>query len=159
MYRSCREVVLGFASIFSRMTKITPAPYARFPVQHGAITKRISAGCRQGRFQSSWSQSNSRRRRGGRKKGQISRRGWPQLRQSAELLCIRRPTDTDLAVLRTEELAGLEVLFFVGWHDLGRSLVSARLPAETAGASHCQVRAGVQPTVASTAMRQRPWLR
>ena len=51
--------------------------------------------------------------------------------------CVKVPTtvhssadNTDLAVLRTEELAGLEVLFFVGWHDLGRSLVSARLPAE-----------------------------
>ena len=34
----------------------------------------------------------------------------------------------DLSILRIDELAGLEVLYFVGWGSLGRALVSARLP-------------------------------
>ena len=38
------------------------------------------------------------------------------------------PGAPGLSVLGTSELAGLEVLYFVGWNSLGRALVSARLP-------------------------------
>jgi hypothetical protein len=41
----------------------------------------------------------------------------------------RSATAFDLSLLRTSELAGLEALYFVGWEELGRSLVSARLPS------------------------------
>jgi GT2 family glycosyltransferase len=34
----------------------------------------------------------------------------------------------DMVLFRTDEIAGLEALFFVGWESLGRSLVAARLP-------------------------------
>ena len=35
----------------------------------------------------------------------------------------------EMSILQTDKLAGLEVLYFVGWESLGRALVSARLPA------------------------------
>jgi GT2 family glycosyltransferase len=50
--------------------------------------------------------------------------------------CARRPATlhasdmtADLMLFRTDEIAGIEALFFVGWESLGRALVAARLPA------------------------------
>jgi GT2 family glycosyltransferase len=49
--------------------------------------------------------------------------------------CARRPATlrtsglaADMMLFRTDEIAGLEALFFVGWESLGRSLVAVRLP-------------------------------
>jgi hypothetical protein len=51
-------------------------------------------------------------------------------RNCAELpVTMRRAVpDADLMVLRIDEASALEVVFFVGWESLGRSLISARLP-------------------------------
>jgi hypothetical protein len=44
------------------------------------------------------------------------------------------PMAADMSVLRIDEIADIETLFFVGWSMLGAPLVGARLPAPTARA-------------------------